>query len=234
MTIRESLSDSVRAHALQFENPLDPAYPESVGKRALIAFVAVGIGLFYVVRGAAQLAQTRGIPFVSPAIVLTMLVAFVVGQRAFVRCAAASFGLRGLDAWTRRERLYLFQLIPALCLLFGYLFRRRFAALAEEQGMFMVIAVVTGIGWGIVQELLYRGWLQTELTRRFGAIFGLLVANLVFTFGPLHIHDLVAPDGVRWSLVAATFGIGLFFGVVYLRSGNLWIPAILHGLCLST
>jgi hypothetical protein len=38
------------------------------------------------------------------------------------------------------------------------------------------------------------------------------------------------PAGVRWGGLAAVFGIGLFFGIVYHRSGNLWIPAVMHGL----
>jgi hypothetical protein len=95
---------------------------------------------------------------------------------------------------------------------------------------FVVFSALTGVLWGIVQELLYRGWLQTELTRRFGAVAGLLVATAVFAFGPLHLDYLVAPTGVRWPGLAAIFGVGLVFGLVYLRSGNLWIPAVLHGL----
>jgi membrane protease YdiL (CAAX protease family) len=38
------------------------------------------------------------------------------------------------------------------------------------------------------------------------------------------------PAGVRWSGLAAIFGIGLVFGIVYARSGNVWIPAVMHGL----
>ena len=82
----------------------------------------------------------------------------------------------------------------------------------------------------MVQEFFYRGWLQTELTRRFGAIIGLLLANIVFTLGPLHLNYLIGPAGVHWGGLAAVFGIGLFFGIVYARSGNLWIPAAMHGI----
>jgi hypothetical protein len=93
-----------------------------------------------------------------------------------------------------------------------------------------VFSVLTGFAWGVVQEFLYRGWLQTELTRRFGGMPGLLVANLVFTFGPLHLDHVLGPHGPSWGTLAAIFGIGLLFGLIYRRSGNLWIPALLHGL----
>jgi len=104
--------------------------------------------------------------------------------------------------------------------------------LLEQRGPvgFVLFSVLTGLVWGFVQELLYRGWLQTELTRRFGAVAGLLAANVVFTLGPLHLDYLTGPGGVRWAGLLAVFGIGLFFGFLYRRSGNVWIPAVLHGL----
>jgi membrane protease YdiL (CAAX protease family) len=93
-----------------------------------------------------------------------------------------------------------------------------------------VLSVLGGLLWGAVQELVYRGWLQTELARRCGTIGGLVAANVVFTFGPLHLDYFTGPAGVRWAGLAAVFGIGLFFGIVYCRSGNVWIPAVMHGL----
>ena len=141
-------------------------------------------------------------------------------------------GLRRFADWTLRERLYLLEVAPLAAVLFAIVFANRLLALLDKHGFagFLVFSVFTGFLWGILQEFLYRGWLQTELTRRFGAMAGLLVANLAFTFGPLHVDYLLEPAGVRWGGLAAVFGIGLFFGIVYYRSGNLWIPAVLHGL----
>jgi membrane protease YdiL (CAAX protease family) len=63
-------------------------------------------------------------------------------------------------------------------------------------------------------------------------VAGVLIANLVFTFGPLHFNyfGLGTDAGPRWGMFGAIFVIGQFFGLVYQRSGNLWIPALLHGL----
>ena len=144
----------------------------------------------------------------------------------------AAVGLRPFIDWTRRERLYFAQVVPLAAVVFAVLFRAHLQALHDRHGLagFLLFSVFGGFAWGIAQELVYRGWLQTELTRRFGAIAGLLVANLVFTFGPLHFDYFGGPDGVRWSGLAAVFAIGLFFGIVYSRSGNVWIPAVMHGL----
>jgi len=82
------------------------------------------------------------------------------------------------------------------------------------------------------QELLYRAILQTELVRRWGALRGILVANVIFTFGPLHMYHFGlarANYGHLW-IFAAIFGIGLYFAAVYERSRNLWMVGLLHGL----
>lgn len=230
--LRSLLADSVRAHALKFATPLAPAYGEAVGIRILLAFVAVGIGMFFALHFVADAAGVRGLPAVNLGFVLALLAAFVVVQRVFVGTPMADVGLRRCADWTRLERLYFFQVVPLAAVVFTIVFRDRLLGLLEQHGHagFLLFSVLTGLAWGMAQEFLYRGWLQTELSRRFGAVMGLLAANTVFTFGPLHFNYLVEPDGVRWGVLAAVFGIGLFFGIVYRRSGNLWIPAVLHGI----
>jgi membrane protease YdiL (CAAX protease family) len=197
-----------------------------------LAFVVVGVGIFYALRFAADAAGVRGLPVANLGFVLALLAAFVVAQRVFVGTAMTDVGLRRFADWTRLERLYFFQVVPLAAVVFAIVFRERLLGLLEQHGLagFLLFSVLTGLAWGMVQEFFYRGWLQTELTRRFGAAIGLLAANAVFTLGPLHLNYLVEPDGVRWGALAAVFGIGLFFGIVYHRSGNLWIPAVLHGL----
>jgi membrane protease YdiL (CAAX protease family) len=78
----------------------------------------------------------------------------------------------------------------------------------------------------------YRGALQTELIRRWGMLRGIVVSNLIFTFGPLHAyHFLAAQENPShlW-IFAAIFGIGLLFSILYQRSGNLGMVGIMHGL----
>jgi len=226
------LEESLRAHVLMFETPLAPTYGNAVGIRMLVAFLVVAVGLFFVLRFLAGAAGLRGAPVANLGFVVALLAAFIVAQRAFVRVPMAAVGLRRFADWKLRERLYFFEVVPLATVVFAIVFHRHLLALLELHGVggFLLFSILTGLLWGMVQEFLYRGWLQTELTRRFGTIVGLLVANVAFTFGPLHLNYLIAPGGVRWGGLAAVFGIGLFFGIVYYRSGNLWIPAVLHGL----
>jgi len=226
------LADSVRAHLLRFEMPLNPTYGNATGIRVLVAFLVVGVGLFFAMRFMSDALGVRGLPVANLGFVVALLAAFVVTQRAFVGVPMSDVGLRRFADWTRRERLYLLQVVPLAAVLFSVVFADHLARLREQHGLggFLLFSVLTGLLWGAVQEFLYRGWLQTELTRRFGATAGLLAANVVFTFGPLHLDYFTGPGGVRWSGFIAVFGIGLFFGFVYRRSGNVWIPAVLHGL----
>jgi uncharacterized protein len=230
--LRSLLSDSVLAHMLRFERPLAPTYGNGPGICMLVAFVVVGIGLLLALRAASAAAGVRGLPAANLGIVVALFAAFLLVQRAFVRLPMTDVGLRRFAEWTRRERLYFLQVVPLAAVVFALLFRGRLLTLLGEHGLtgFLLFSVLTGLACGMVQEFLYRGWLQTELTRRFGAIAGLLAANVAFTFGPLHIDHFSGPiGGARWDLVAV-FCIGLFFGIVYRRSGNAWIPAVLHGL----
>lgn len=223
------LADSLRAHALQFETPVAQAYGNAAGTRMLWAFLAVGIGAVLAARLLFHAAGPRGSPAANLAFVLALLAAFVAVQRKFIAIPFSQVGLRRYPDWTRRERRYFLQVIPLAAVAFAVVFRAHLEALRELHGLagFLVFSILTGLIWGMVQEFIYRGWLQTELTRRFGAVAGVLGANAVFTFGPLHFAGAGAVD---WSVLVAVFGIGIFFGIVYHRSGNLWIPALMHGL----
>jgi membrane protease YdiL (CAAX protease family) len=226
------LSDSLRAHLLRFAVPLSPRHDGAAGTRVLVAFAGVAFGLFIALRALIDAIGLRGWPPATTGFVLALSLAFFALHRYYVRIGFAEIGLRGWPAWTRRERLYLLQVVPMAVVAFAFVFHAHLGTLLERHGLagFLLFSLATGMLWGMVQEFLYRGWLQTELTRRFGAATGLLAANLVFTFGPLHFNYLTQAVGVNWAGLAAVFGIGLFFGLVYQRSGNLWIPALLHGL----
>lgn len=226
--------DLIAAHALQFERPERAPVGAMTGTRLLQAFAIVGLPLHPALRALARAAGLAHQLWAGPAIVATLLVAAIAMMRWFVRTSGATIGLHPWSAWTPRERIYLLTVVPLAIAVFGLLFRDRFAQLAEAQGWvrLWLLSVPTGLLWGVAQEFLYRGLLQTELVRRMGAVAGVLVANLVFTFGPLHFNyfGFGTDAGPRWGMFAAIFGIGLFFGLVRQRSGNLWIPALLHGI----
>ena len=224
----------IAAHLLQFERPERGRYDAAAGTRLLVAFVLLGLLLQPALPALARAAGLARERWVGPAIVLILLIAVLLALRAVVRLGGGAIGLHRFTTWTPRERIYLFTVVPLAATAFGIVFRAHFAQLAEAHGWvdLWLVTIPTGLLWGMVQEFIYRGFLQTELVRRIGGIAGVLLANLVFTFGPLHFRyfELGADAGPRWGMFAAIFAIGLLFGVLYRRSGNLWIPAVLHGL----
>ena len=50
-----------------------------------------------------------------------------------------------------------------------------------------------------------------------------------FTFGPLHFYHFTTATSPL-GIFAAIFLAGLYFAVLFQRSGNLWIIGIMHGI----
>jgi membrane protease YdiL (CAAX protease family) len=229
-----AFKELILAHALQFERPERARYDAAAGTRLLLAFVLVGLVLQPGLRALARAAGFAREFWVGPAMVVTLTIAVILAVRGLARLGTSAIGLHRWAAWTPRERIYALTVVPLAAVAFAIVFREQFARLAETQGWLRLLALTipTGLLWGMVQEFIYRGLLQTDLVRRFGGIIGVLLANIVFTFGPLHFKYLAlgAEAGPHWNILAAIFGIGLLFGVLYQRSGNLWISAIMHGL----
>lgn len=84
-----------------------------------------------------------------------------------------------------------------------------------ENGFLIPLALLIGATPAICEELLFRGYVQTRLTRSFGPALGIIVAS--FLFAAFHF------DFVH---VIAVFPMGLFLGWVSWRSGSLF-PAML-------
>ena len=163
---------------------------------------------------------------------LTALVCWLVIR--FARMQLSQLGLYSWFRWSKTEKFYLLQIVPIAIVVFSFFVSGSLKALWArpnlwEIGLFIFVPKMI---WGFYQEFLYRGVLQTELVRRWGARMGILVSNVVFTFGPLHAYHFrvarVNPSHL-W-IFAAIFAIGLFFALIFRRSGNLWIVGIMHGL----
>lgn len=76
------------------------------------------------------------------------------------------------------------------------------------------IALIAGVG----EELFFRGWLQSALTNKFGLWVGLLIASLIF--GLAHY---LSTDYAVYAFVT-----GIYLGVIYQESGNLYIVMVIH------
>jgi membrane protease YdiL (CAAX protease family) len=117
-------------------------------------------------------------------------------------------------------------------IVFPLVFSLRLRALFAHH--FALGAVVTifipYLFFGFYQEVVYRGILQSALVCRYGVFIGILAANILYTFGPLHWNYFFSPVSIALPMFASIFAIGLFFGVLFNRSGNLWIVAVIHGI----
>jgi membrane protease YdiL (CAAX protease family) len=79
-----------------------------------------------------------------------------------------------------------------------------------------LIAFLAGAG----EELFFRGWLQGALTSNFGIWLGVLIASVIFGLA----HYL----SITYALYAGL--TGLYLGVIYQVTGNLYIVMAIHAL----
>ena len=76
------------------------------------------------------------------------------------------------------------------------------------------------------EELLFRGIIQQLLRLRFGVPVGITIASVIFAIA--HLGSLTG-DGLLATLVTYVV-LSLILGVSYEYSGNLVVPAVIHGL----
>jgi membrane protease YdiL (CAAX protease family) len=210
------LSSHWRGHLLLFDRKERRALDAKAALRLLIIFVFLEglLGPRF------ELLKILGLPdppaWLRIAILLVLALLLV---RFFARISFRQLGFIPWREWSTTEKSYFLQVVvvgsAAGVVLLGSRLRPEFFA--------------TALVWGFYQELVYRGILQTALVSRMGAVAGILVGNLLFTFGPLHFYHFFQTSPAV-GMFAAIFAIGLFFAVLFHRSGNLWIVATFHGL----
>lgn len=156
--------------------------------------------------------------------VLLLAVRLIVGP-------LSGIGLKRWRGWTLAEKSYFAQALLLANGVFIYLRRSRLQTFLVDPSLILAAGATffTHFLWGFYQEIVYRGVLQSALAHRFGAIPGIIAANVAFTFGPLHFYHFSQTANPA-TMFAAIFAIGLLFGALFQRSGNLFIVGVLHGL----
>lgn len=220
-----------RGHLFLFSEKSSPAYKSGAGIRLLLIFL-----LFEGILGPRlSLLMWLDIPIpIAEIRVPILLFLSLVMVRFLAKIKLSQIGLYSWLKWTTIEKSYLIQILILANAVFSLLFLDKLAIVWVHKtiwGSAITLFLVTLL-WGFYQEVIYRGLLQTELVRRWGSLVGILASNLIFTFGPLHFyHFQKVPEHPEYLWIfAATFTIGLFFGVLFKRSGNLWIVGIMHGI----
>ena len=216
-----------RGHAFQFAKRGAPTYDGSSGLRLLFIFFL----LEGVIGPRVSLFHWLGFPIPPVWLRVPSMLAFAL---LLVRYAAglrlSDIGLYGWTKWSRTEKSYFIQVFLISNCIFIVLFAKELLNVLSQPHVWGRICGVLFpyLLWGFYQEVVYRGILQTELVRRWGPLRGILISNSLFTFGPLHFYHFWRTSPAL-PVFAAIFAIGLFFSVLFWRSGNLWMVGILHG-----
>jgi len=219
------LGAHLRGHALLFDKKSASTIKGSAGVYMLLIVAALE---------ALRLALLRWLQLFVP--LLLLIPGFIGLALLSVRFGAglrpSAIGFPSWREWSATEKSYFIQVLILANVIFPVIFAARLRTiLAEPSLMRTVWAIfVPYLFFGFYQELVYRGFLQTELVRRWGALSGILLSNVLYTFGPLHWNYFLSPASSAVPMFAAIFAIGLFFGVLFRRSSNLWIVAIMHGI----
>ena len=225
--VPRKLSDHWRGHVFRFGAKNSPTYDPSAGLRLLLIVFL----LEAVVGPRLWLFSLLGLLPPPPWLRIPLLLgAALMLVRFFAGLSLARIGLYRWPEWNRVEKSYFVQTFVIANVVFSILFIDRLRAILAGPSLWGHVGPVlaTSFLWGFYQEVVYRGILQTELVRRMGTLHGIFVANALFTFGPLHFYHFYQSSSA--PMFAGIFAIGLFFGVLFLRSGNLWIVGIFHGL----
>jgi len=86
-----------------------------------------------------------------------------------------------------------------------------------EAGFLVPLAILIGATPAFCEELLFRGFVQTRLLRRFGVVIGVLVSSALF-----------AVFHMDWVHIIAVFPLGVYLGTITWRSGSLFPAMLAH------
>lgn len=93
--------------------------------------------------------------------------------------------------------------------------------------LFFVLAVIAIIILApLVEECLFRGFLQTYIRRHLGAKHAILITSVCFS-----LFHYAAGQGLgNISIIISLFVLSLFLGFIYEKQGSILSPMILHSL----
>ncbi|MCM1264468.1 MAG: CPBP family intramembrane metalloprotease [Butyrivibrio sp.] len=97
----------------------------------------------------------------------------------------------------------------------------------------LIEGVLYYFGVAIIEELYVRGLFLNIVDKiayknRQHTAIAIWVSSIVFGLG--HIPGMIGMEPlVILFKVISTIGMGLYFGAIYTRTNNLWVPIILHG-----
>lgn len=132
----------------------------------------------------------------------------------------------GLDGWPKDTRKYLY-FIPMWILVTGNLWG---GVSLNYKGMGQVIAMVSMLLIGFIEEMIFRGFLFRSLLKTDKVATAIIISAV--TFGMGHIVNLFSGQATEETVIQMFFAIslGFVFTMVYYKSGKLLPCIIAHSL----
>ncbi|MGM0604057.1 MAG: CPBP family intramembrane glutamic endopeptidase [Halobacteriota archaeon] len=96
-----------------------------------------------------------------------------------------------------------------------------------EPTYFLAMIGISLLLVGPAEELLFRGVLQGRLRASWGAWPAIVLSTVVF--GAIHLPAIVGDPGQQYATIALVGTLGLLLGYLYERTGNIVVPAVVHG-----
>ena len=96
----------------------------------------------------------------------------------------------------------------------------------------LIEGIIYYIGVAIIEELYVRGLLlnlieKTSYKSKYSTLIGIIVSSVIFGIG--HIFGVLGePILIIITKVVWTIAMGMYFGAIYKKTNNLWIPILLH------
>ena len=99
----------------------------------------------------------------------------------------------------------------------------------QDPTIFIMMAILSVLIVGPAEELLFRGIIQTRLRETYGVVSGLTLATALFAL--IHLPGF-SESGLIPALlgVFGLFVVGSVLAISYEYTGNLIVPAVIHGL----
>lgn len=138
--------------------------------------------------------------------------------------------------WTNNNRLFLALGILGSVLVFGLQQWKEVNVIQQENlGKYVPLWFITGILVGFGQELTFRGLIYTGLFKAYRVKWAIIISTLCFTLGSIHsvrLYSYFTNDYVFETLLLLIIFIltGLFFAWVRIKTNNIIIPSIIHGI----
>jgi len=138
--------------------------------------------------------------------------------------------------WSNNDRLFLVLGVLGSVLFFGLQQWEEINIIKEENLLkYVPLWFITGIAVGFGQELTFRGLIYTGLLKKIGMKWAVALSTCCFVLGSIHsirLYAYLINDYIMETifLVGIFILAGLFFVWVRIKTNNILIPSIIHGI----